>query len=69
MNNLADRCEAASGAGGGCGSCAHFQWNGTRYGGVCGNLASALFNRTLSCLHDACGAHSALRAKDQADGE
>ena len=48
-----------------CGACACFVWNGTRYGGVCNNIASALFNRTLSCLRDACGAHSVLRARQE----
>ena len=65
---LPHRIEAAEEAGS-CGTCEHFLWNGTRYGGVCNGIASSLFNRTLSCLHDACGAHSALRAKESSDGE
>lgn len=63
-DTLPQRIEAEN-----CGACEHFIWNGTRYGGTCNGLASALFNRTLSCLHDACGAYSALRTKDRADGE
>jgi hypothetical protein len=51
-----------------CGNCDRFIWNGTRYGGVCNNTVSALFDRTLSCLYDACSAHIPHEAKDRTDG-
>lgn len=44
-----------------CGNCDCFVWNGTRFGGVCNNTASALFNRVLSSLRDGCGAHKQVQ--------